>query len=48
MNLREIEWEGLDWIQLSQNTFGIHKRREFPDQLSDYQILKKDSASYSA
>jgi len=49
----------VDWIQVSLdrvqwralvNTVAnprFHKRREFLDQLSDFQFLKKDPAPYS-
>jgi hypothetical protein len=55
MNIMEIWLEGVDWIYLAQadsceydnEPSGFVKGGEFLDQLSDYQLLKKDSAPWS-
>jgi hypothetical protein len=52
IDLREIGWERVAWIHLAQDrylwralvkgywTLGFHKRREFLDYLSEYQLLE--------
>jgi hypothetical protein len=56
MCLREIEWEGGNWMHLAQDRdqwqasvnsnepLGSMKGREFLDWVSDYKLLKKYSA----
>jgi hypothetical protein len=57
MALKEIEWDGVEWIHLAQvkdqwqalvNTepLGFTKSREFFDFVSDYELVKKDSGSH--
>jgi hypothetical protein len=57
--LKEIGWTGVKWINLAQDKYRwqvlaktvmdlrVHKRLEFLDCLSDYQLLVKDSATWS-
>jgi hypothetical protein len=53
MDLREIGWKGVDWMQLAQDkvqwqAFEFHKRcGHFPALLSDYWPLKTDSAPWN-
>jgi hypothetical protein len=49
----EMRWEGVDWINLAQDgehgdeTSNAIKGGEFLDYLSNYQLLRMDSAPWS-
>jgi hypothetical protein len=59
MNVKEIDYEDVDWIQLSEDTLPwrtventimsirILKRRGNFNQLRDYQLRKRDSALWN-
>jgi hypothetical protein len=57
MNIRNIGWEGVDWIHLAQDKdhwreycnkpSGSINGGEFPGQLSDYYLLKNDPLPWS-
>jgi hypothetical protein len=53
MDLREIRWEGVDWIHLTEDMDQLwpHVNEafcgEFLDQLSDSKLVKKDPTPWS-
>jgi hypothetical protein len=51
MDVREIRWEGVDWIQLAQDRGQwrdfVNTAGEFLDYLSEYKLLNNDAAPLS-